>query len=264
MVAQARCGQCAGIQHASAVTPPVACAARALRVRWHLRLREQAAPVVGRGFHQGARPALHQGMQAATAGDGGGGLAQARACLGHALAGQGVAAQVGEASAVVEPAGLVQPLEHRGHARCGEPGVAEDAVSDAIGFPLHVAREVQLALDHGRLASRDGGLRRVGVAAACGDQHAQQHGRHAQGALAAGAAHAARNVALAHVGELVSQHGGQFVARGGHRHQAQVHTHVPPRQGEGVHAAILHQEDLPGEGLVQLGTDVAPLACRLQ
>jgi hypothetical protein len=68
---------------------------------------------------------------------------------------------------------------------------------------------------------------------------------------------AARDVALRDVRELVRQHRGQGVGRGGQRDQAQVHAHVAAGQREGVHGTVVDEKDLPREGGVDVGLDVA-------
>ena len=60
----------------------------------------------------------------------------------------------------------------------------------------------------------------------------------------------------------MGEHRGQLVARGRHAHEAQVHADEAARQREGIDAAVAHEEGLPGEALVQVGADLAALACR--
>jgi hypothetical protein len=69
-------------------------------------------------------------------------------------------------------------------------------------------------------------------------------------------------LALAQVRELVGEHRGQLVTASGDADQAQVHPHAPARQCEGIEAAVAQQEDVPGEGLVDVGLDVAAPARR--
>jgi hypothetical protein len=177
-----------------------------------------------------------------------------------AVHGQRVAAQVGEAVVVVQPRGHVQPFEHAGHAGRRIARRGQHAEADTVGLAFHVAREVQLALDGRRLAAHDGGVGGVDVVGPAGRQDAQQqrgHGHH-RGVLLR--RDAACDVPLRDVRQLVRQHRGQLVGGGRQRDQAQVHAHVAAGQRKGVHAAVAHEERLPGEGAVDLAVDVAELA----
>jgi hypothetical protein len=60
----------------------------------------------------------------------------------------------------------------------------------------------------------------------------------------------------------VREHGGEFVARSGHRDQAEVHADIAAGQRERIDASVAHQEHLPREARIGLGVDVAALACR--
>ena len=73
-------------------------------------------------------------------------LAHARLHVGNALGGERVAAQVGVGAAVGQPVGLLQLVEHAHEPQGVEPGLRHHAITDAVGFAFHVAREVQLVL----------------------------------------------------------------------------------------------------------------------
>ena len=60
----------------------------------------------------------------------------------------------GKAAEVVEARRHVHLLEHRRHAAGREAGRGHHLEADAVGLALHVAREVELALDRRRLACR--------------------------------------------------------------------------------------------------------------
>ena len=86
--------------------------------------------------------------------------------------------------------------------------------ADAVGLALHVAREVELALDRRRLRRRRSPRWRAStLLRAAGGEHAEDHRGHADQRLLLAVGDAARDVALRDVRQLVRQHRGQFVAR---------------------------------------------------
>ena len=176
--------------------------------------------------------------------------------LADAVDRQWVAAQIGQAAVVIEPARLVELVEHAGHADGRKTGFAHQREAGSVGFALHVARKIELGLDHRRLATNDRRLRRVGAGGAARHQQAQQHRRHAQRAAARVGGHAARDVAPRDVRQLMRQHRGQLVGCGGQRHQPQVNADKSAGQRKGVDRAVAHQEGLVGEQLFGVGADV--------
>ena len=135
-------------------------------------------------------------------------------------------------------------LEEIRHAVGIEAGGREEAHADAIGLGFVGAREIDLLL-HGR-ALRHGDAAERGVTRAGGgaDQDGGENGRHRRDALPALRAHAARDVTLRDVRDLVRQHAGElrFVARG--EHQAVVHADEAAGQREGIDGVVAHEEEL--------------------
>ena len=178
------------------------------------------------------------------------------------LGGQRVAAQVGPVAVVVDARGALELFEHADEALAVEAGLHQDAVADAVGLALHVAREVQLLLDHRRLPAH--GQRGAGLRVLAGGDHAGHQGRHHQRRLALFLPQQARDVALRDVRQLVRQHRGQLGARADHAHQPQVQAEVTARQRKGVDAAVAPQQHAPGVALVQLGRQLAARAGAVQ
>ena len=178
--------------------------------------------------------------------------------VGNALRGQRVAAQVGPVAVVVDAAGGLQLLEHADKALRRVAGLRHDAVADAVGLALHVAREVELLLNHRRLPAHR--QRGAGLRVLAGGNGAQHHRGDHPRRLAALLAEQARNVALRDVRHLVRQHRSQLVARGDGAHQPQVQAEIAARQREGVDGAVAPQQHLPGVALVQLGGQFAARA----
>ena len=98
------------------------------------------------------------------------------------------------------------------------------------------------------------------VRALAGRQRAQDHGADHPGRLAALLCHQARDMALGHVAEFVRQHRRQFVARGGDVDQAQLQAEPAAGQRERVDDAVLAQQHLPGEAVVELRGEFAARA----
>ena len=186
--------------------------------------------------------------------------AGARACLADALHRQRVAAQVGEAAEVVEPGRGIHLLEHPGHAAGGEAGRDHHLEADPVGLALHVAREVELALDVRRLGAGDDGLTASGLLL----REAASRPMIIAARLTSDAPRVARDAAgdvpLRHVRQLVPEHRRELVAGDGDGDQAEVHADEAAGQGERVDALVAHQERLPGEALVDVGGDVAEAA----
>jgi hypothetical protein len=206
------------------------------------------------------RARLHQRVFGAHFAGGHGAGTQPRLRLGHALGGQGVAAQIGIGAVVVEPIGVVELLEHARHARWRKARLAQHRKADAIGLTLHVAREVELALHRRRLPAQDGGLRGIGAAALGGRQDAEDQAGQREHALALVGGDTARDVALRDVRQLVRQHRSQLVGRAGEIDQRQMHADITAGQRERVDASIAHQERLERESSIDVGRDVAELA----
>ena len=102
-------------------------------------------------------------------------------------------------------------------------------------------------MDGSGLPAYQGGVHHVGVAAAAGGEDGQDGARQTEQRRALRIDHAARNVALRDVAELVRQHRRQLVARGRHRDEPQVDAHPAAGQGKGVDVAVAHQKCVPGE-----------------
>ena len=171
-----------------------------------------------------------------------------------------MAAQVGVASVVVEPRGVLQPLEHRcGALRC-KTGLRHDAEADAIGFALHVPRKAQLVLHEGCLAPHDHRLPGVRTPAPGRSQDAEDHRGEHQRHLPALPVQHARNVTLCDVRQLMAQHRGQFVAAASHGHQPEIQPQIPSRQGKSVDVAVTPEQHRPGKTLVELGRQFAAQA----
>jgi hypothetical protein len=139
----------------------------------------------------------------------------------------------------------------------GEAGRHHHLEADPVGFALHVAREVELALDVRRLGAGDDGVDRVRAVAARGREQADDQRRQADQRAPRVPRDAARDVPLRHVRHLVPEHRGQLVAADGDGDQPEVHADEAAGQGKGVDARVAHQERLPGEALVDVGRDVA-------
>ena len=157
----------AGVERARSRTRRAAC-----RRRCRSRSRVERLPAAQRvdaGVHQHACARLRQRVCSSTLADA---AQRARRCrardarLADALGRQRVAAQVGEAAAVVEarrPGPASRTSRPCRRARSRRRSCTCEA--DAVGLALHVAREVELALHRCRLAAGDRRLRRVGAVA---------------------------------------------------------------------------------------------------
>ena len=129
-----------------------------------------------------------------------------------------------------------------------KPARGQHLEADAVGLALHVAREVELALDRAGLAAGDrprctpsalwlrAAASTPSTSAARPTSDWRLTGRDA-----------ARDVALRDVRHLVREHRGELVARRRHRDQAEVDADVAAGQRECVDARIADQERLPGE-----------------
>ena len=204
---------------------------------------------------------LHQRMQQRRARRRfGAGQQHAVACLADAIHGERMSAQIGESAAVGDGGAALQPFEHLRHAASGKAGAFEHGEADTVGLALHLAREIELALNGRALPAHDGGIGRIDIVGAAGRQDAEQDGRHAQQRGIARVADATRNVALRHMRELVRQHRSELVAVGGECDEAEVHADIAARPGEGIHRAVAHEEELEGELALEAGVDISALA----
>ena len=177
--------------------------------------------------------------------------------VGDALGGQRMAAQVGEIAAVIEPVGHLQLFKHADKTFGRKAGGRAHAKADTVGLALHVAREVELALDGRRLPADDHGVGRVGAIAFGGRQHAQNHGANHPRLLGALLADIARNMALGDVAELMPEHRGQLIAAGNDGHQPQMQPELAARQRKRVHRAVARQQDIPGIELLHVRAQIA-------
>ena len=167
-------------------------------------------------------------------------------------------AQVGKRSVVIKPVGLLQLFKHARHAPAAKAGIAHHAKTHTIGFALHVARKIQLALRRKRLPTNDGG--RAGIGIFAGRQRAQHHrGNHPRRLLGL-LGDQPRNMPLGDMAHFMGQHRGQFIRIGHSPHQAQMHPKVATRQGKGIDAAVANQEKLPGKALFKLCRQFAACA----
>ena len=158
--------------------------------------------------------------------------------------------------------GLIEAVEHQRHALGSETRLLVDGPADAVGFTLHVARKVQLALQHRRLASGDRRLGQVGAVHAAGQQHSQDQRCHPDAAPPLGLSDAASDVPLRHVRQLVRKDRRQFIRRPSACDQTEVQADVAARQGEGVERTVTDQEQVPGEGLVDVRPEITARARR--
>ena len=98
------------------------------------------------------------------------------------------------------------------HAAAVEAGLAQGLEADPVRLALGFAREVELLLDHRRLAAEDRGLRQVAArrpAGARGEDREQQRADGHRGDLLLPRDHA-RDVPLGDVADLVAEHAREF------------------------------------------------------
>ena len=156
---------------------------------------------------------------------------------------------------------LLQALEECGHAPRVEAGPGERGDAHPVRLRLVRPGEVDLQLQGARLGRCDGGHARL--AALGGEQHRRRQGGERGDCHLARRLEAAGDVALGHVGDLVSEDRRELTLGLRGQDQAGVHGHVTAGRREGVDAGVLDDEE--GEAL---GTAVAvghdPLAEALQ
>ena len=172
-----------------------------------------------------------------------------------------MAAQIGPATVVIEPAGLLQLAKHAHKTLWCKTGGSHQAVPHAIGLALHRAREIQLVLHHRRRPAHHDGHGRIGAARGC--QRPQQHGGQHQRRLLALLGQHARNVALRDVAGFVGNHRGQLVAAADHADQPQIHAHIATGQRKCVDLAVLAQNQRPRKAVFQLLRKLTILARRI-
>ena len=167
-------------------------------------------------------------------------------------------AKIRKTSVVVQSRCLLQLVKHGDKSLRLETGLGQHTQTDAVGFTLHVTREVQLALHCKGLAAGDYRVSRFRALA--GGERAKNHGADQQRSLPVLLGHHARDMALSHMAELVRQNRSQFILVRRHAKQAQVQTEPAPRQRESVDGPVLAEQHLPGKTFIQFGCEIAALA----
>ena len=205
-----------------------------------------AAQGLGRGIHEGVDLGQDQGVlgqppgavPVAVVGRGLDGPAQGL----DALAGQGVAAEIGIAAGVGENLLTAEILEELDQAPTGFAGGFQSARGGDVGLALlalHVAQGPERAEILAGPDQRHAGARLTGRDGQGAERHRHQHGLHAR-ALGA----VAQGVPILDVTGLVGEHAQQLVGVAGAQDQAGVDADDPPARGEGVQLGIIDQQDL--------------------
>ena len=175
--------------------------------------------------------------------------------VGHALGRQGVAAQVGKCAAVVQARRLLQLGKHADETTRVITRIHQNAIAHAVCFAFHVSGVAQLGLNRCRLTAHNQGL--GGLRAFAGRQGAQNHRAHHPRRHLGLVAHAAGNVPLRHMAQLMGQHRSQFIGRAHHGHQTQMDAQITTRQCESVHRTVSAQQNPPGKALLKFRRQLA-------
>ena len=134
---------------------------------------------------------------------------QTRLGIGYALGVHGMRAQIRKSAVVVQPRSLLQSFKHRRGTAQLKTCIGQNAKAHAVGFALHVAREIELVLGNNRLPTDDGRSSRIRAFGRC--QRAQHHRGNQPRRLLALLGDQARDVALRDMAQLMTHHRRQLV-----------------------------------------------------
>ena len=176
--------------------------------------------------------------------------------VGNPLDGQRVGTQINRRIVLVEPPGLLQPLEKIAHGAHVEPGLGQRLKTDPVGFTLEIAGVRELCLNHRRLRRGDGRRRHRGIGPCC--QNADGQGDQRRQGILLFLGDLPRQMVLRDVGDFVRNDAGKLRFRLRHHDRAGIDADKAAEHGKGIDRIVADGKKIEIAGRIGARLDQTP------